>query len=184
MLFCVVQGLFLLLLFIWCTSAQQEFIPNNFQVKLTSERGGPPSGAQFVPIPVVDIPPFTGPKPLRMTKRPKVGQPPPPPPPIASIKPTRRPKPPPPTGGHIAPPPPAKPVPVDQSIPQSSATGTVPALPPDVTVVTPMTEVRPDQEAAVMNSVEPPTTTSRTRDYLPAWYQRFTQNEDLSYYFE
>lgn len=181
----MIQVILLPLLFIWGAFGQDEdnFLMQNFNVKLTGERGGPPQNAQFVPIGVVDLPVFNQ-KPS--SKRPLKGGRPPPPPPISiePTKPTKRPKP----SGPIAPPPPPKPLPVDQGIPQATITEgsgqTVPPLPPNIVMVTPVMEIRPDTETEMTPAPTRPSTTPNTLDALPAISQRFNLHDDGSYDFE
>lgn len=171
---------FISLLFYLVSSASaQEFFrrPNNFAVKLTAERAGPPPGALFVPISVVNIP-ESG---VRPSLRPLKGRP-PPPPPLVFSKPTRRPKP---TLGPVAPPALPVPVSVSQELPMGpESSQTVPPLPQGVTVVTPVTEINPELEVVSSTTEPPPTTTPNTNDASPAYYQRFTLNDDGSYFFE
>ncbi|XP_054256868.1 endocuticle structural glycoprotein SgAbd-1-like [Macrosteles quadrilineatus] len=162
-------------------AATQDFFPNVESplggLKLTAERGGPPPGAEFVPISVIELPDEALARRPGGT-RPVLGRPPPPPP--LRPKPTRRPRPRPP----VAPQPLPIPLPSSQSIPQRPQTGSLPNRPPGVIVVTPMTEIRPDLETVVTTKPQPPTTTPNTLDTQPSYYQRFIQNEDGSYYFD
>ncbi|KAG8333496.1 endocuticle structural glycoprotein SgAbd-1-like [Homalodisca vitripennis] len=163
-------------------SKESYFIGQNFNFKLTAERSGPPKGAQFAPIPVVNLP-FSN----KFSSRPLKGRPPPPPPPPPKTtrRPTQRPRPTSTTtSSPIAPPPPPVPLPVNQELPQVSEGSAVPNLPPNVTVVTPATEIRPDLETVATSPPPPPTTTPRTNDSAPALSQRSWQNEDGSYYFD
>lgn len=173
------QEVISLLLYLASVNGQQfTSQPDTFAVKLTAERGGPPPGALFVPITVVNIPESGS----RPSLRPLKGRP-PPPPPITILKPTRRPKPPP--SSPIAPPPLPVPISVSQELPMGpESTQTVPPLPQGVTVVGPVTEINPASETVSSTPEPPSSTTPNTNDAAPAYYHRFTLNDDGSYFFE
>ncbi|RZF47797.1 hypothetical protein LSTR_LSTR006061 [Laodelphax striatellus] len=160
--------LYFVLLILWCASwSSGQFRPSGF--RLTAERGGPPQGAQFVPIPTITGFP-TGKRPFKKPQ-PITGIPPPPPEPTANTEE--------PLTVPITNPPPIEEV-SSEFFPTSSTT-IAPPSPSTTNIVVSVTQPPSTYKPQTTTTV-PPTVTTAKDDGLV--YNLYSQDDDGSYYFE
>ncbi|XP_039294353.1 endocuticle structural glycoprotein SgAbd-1-like [Nilaparvata lugens] len=169
--------LYFVLLTFWGTLCSAQFRPTRF--RLTAERGGPPQGAQFVPIPTITGFP-TGPRPFKRPQ-PITGIPPPPPEPSAAN--TEEP-----VTLPITMAPPTLTITEETStdflLISSSSSATPPPPPPPTNMAVSVTQPPSTYKPITTSTVATPTSSSSSPKDDGLVYNLYSQDDDGSYYFE